>query len=248
MGFLQGSALLACCYPYKEAYWICVCQTVMGLSGAVMDVVVDGLMVVQQRNDPENGSENLQSFCWSFLAIGGVIGSLCGGYITEYIDPRWAYAVMAVFGFAVMTAGILMDSHLEQDSNALINASLKERSLENLRNVWKGVKLKQLWQTMLFFVILGATLPSSDTFLYYYETDVLDMSQILISWLSVISYAALFIGVSIYNGALKNVEIRYMMITACFVNMLGAAGTDRRVSPCLFFCSMLFCTREASWN
>lgn len=33
--------------------------TLVSFSAAVMDVVVDGLMVVQQRRDPTSGSEDL---------------------------------------------------------------------------------------------------------------------------------------------------------------------------------------------
>lgn len=51
------------------------------LSGAVMDVVVDGLLVVQQRRDHKCGSEDLQSMCWAFNSIGGLIGSAAGGYL-----------------------------------------------------------------------------------------------------------------------------------------------------------------------
>ena len=59
MGFVWFASCLMACYPYQDAVWLCVCLTVSSFSGAVMDVVVDGLMVIQQRRDPEKGSENL---------------------------------------------------------------------------------------------------------------------------------------------------------------------------------------------
>lgn len=47
-----------------------------------MDVVVDGLMVTQSRIDPDYGSEDLQTISWVMLGLGGITGSVTGGYIT----------------------------------------------------------------------------------------------------------------------------------------------------------------------
>ena len=50
-------------------------------SGAVMDVVVDGLMVIMSRKDPSFGSEDLQTYSWLNYGFGGVTGCLVGGLI-----------------------------------------------------------------------------------------------------------------------------------------------------------------------
>ena len=78
---------------------------------------------------------------------------------------------------------------------------------------------------MLFFLILGSSVPNFNTFLYYYETEVLGITQIVISWLSVVSYAALFLGVSLYSMCLLSVQIRWMMVIACCINLFGAVTT-----------------------
>ena len=45
-----------------------------------MDVVVDGIVVVQQRKDPLNGAENLQTMNYVMAGVGGVLGTLLAGF------------------------------------------------------------------------------------------------------------------------------------------------------------------------
>ena len=44
---------------FDNPWMVCALGFFMNLSSAFMDVVVDGLMVMQARKDPENGSQNL---------------------------------------------------------------------------------------------------------------------------------------------------------------------------------------------
>ena len=44
---------------FHDAYWICMLGFLMNLASAFMDVVVDGLMVMQSRQDQDNGSQDL---------------------------------------------------------------------------------------------------------------------------------------------------------------------------------------------
>merc|ERR1719253_781588 len=53
------------------------------IASAMMDVVVDGLMVSQSRLDPKSGSEDLQSFMWGTAGLAGVTGYFIGGIMTQ---------------------------------------------------------------------------------------------------------------------------------------------------------------------
>lgn len=130
-----------------------------------------------------------------------------------------------MLGFLISLSGFLMSKELENDGEELVEMNTGSRAMLNIKNVWQGFKLQELWRSILFFVIMGSFIPSFSTFLYYYETDVLGISQIVISWLSVISYFCLFLSVFMYQALLKEVDIRWMMFIGLLINMFGAAAS-----------------------
>jgi Na+/melibiose symporter-like transporter len=118
-----------------------------------------------------------------------------------------------------------MDVKLEQDPTELINCSLFARTKANAIGVWRGSKLPELYRSILYFIIMGSTIPYFGTFLYYYQIKITGLTQITYSWLQVLSYLTLFASTFIYNALLKNWETRNMMYTALIINMIGSATT-----------------------
>ena len=74
-------------FDWKDASAIMILAMINSGSGAVMDVVVDGLMVIMSRKDPSFGSEDLQTYSWLNYGFGGVTGCLVGGLILQYYEP-----------------------------------------------------------------------------------------------------------------------------------------------------------------
>ena len=72
---------------------------------------------------------------------------------------------------------------------------------------------------------MGAFIPSFGDFLYYYQIEISGFSQVTYSMLGVLGFLTLLISTFIYNGVLKNLEMRNMMITACAINLIGSATT-----------------------
>ena len=91
----------------------CALGALINLSGAFMDVVVDGLMVCQSRADPEFGSEELQTYSWALYGLGGVAGGLIGGELTYIGALDYVFYTIGVMGFLVAITGLLMSKKLE---------------------------------------------------------------------------------------------------------------------------------------
>ena len=87
------------------------------LTGAYLDVVVDALMVTSSRIDEDDGSETLQTLSWTALGVGGIFGSLLGGYLTENFHPTVSLLVYSFYGFVVMLLGFLLRSEEKKEES-----------------------------------------------------------------------------------------------------------------------------------
>jgi hypothetical protein len=59
MGSLQALSCAVMLIHFTNPVWIIVAACFFSFGGAFMDVVVDGLMVMNSRLDPKHGSEDL---------------------------------------------------------------------------------------------------------------------------------------------------------------------------------------------
>jgi hypothetical protein len=98
-----------------------------------------------------------------------------------------------------------------------------------LNEVKEGLKIKELYSTAAFRLILGCIVPSFGGYLYYYQIEVTHFSQWQYSELSLVGFAGLIFGSLIFNAFLKESEFRLVLTIACIINSTGA------------FLTMLFC-------
>ena len=224
---LMGSVQLACClsialFDFGSAVPIVVLGVFINLSGAFMDVVVDGLMVQQQRIDPTYGSEELQSLSWAMYGIGGVGGALLVGYTTENDCNGYAFMALATLAFLITIVGCTMSMSLESSSEAIIRMSLCDRIKSNFRDIKAGFKIKEFHRAVLFFVILGTLVPSFSDYFYYYLTDYAGITKFQYAMTTLASYVCLFGAAVLFNALLRDKNIHFMMVLACLTNVYGA--------------------------
>lgn len=109
--------------PGISAGMLCALACINSFGGAFMDVVVDGMMVINSRNDPDQGSEELQAFSWGFYGLGGVVGCLFAGYYLSVAggqNPAMCFWVMVVFCAAVGISGLFIDKKLESNQAEMV--------------------------------------------------------------------------------------------------------------------------------
>jgi len=132
---------------------------------------------------------------------------------------------MGVLGFLVALSGCMMNSKLEQGSEKIISMGLWQRTKVNLVEIKNGFQIRELYRSVLFFLLLGAVIPSFSDFFYYYQMDVSGFTKWDYAMFGVLGNVCLFMGTLVYTWWLKNKEIRTMMVFACFINLIGAVGS-----------------------
>ena len=106
--------------------------------------------------------------------------------------------------------------------------SFSNRVKQNFHDIRTGFKVRELWNSFLFFFLLGCLVPSFGEFFYYYQLEVVGFSKLTYALVGSLGYFYMVIAMQFYNWYLKERETIIMMVIACFTNLLGSIG-------CIFF-------------
>jgi hypothetical protein len=99
--------------------------TANGLSGAVLDVVTDGLICINSRLDPVHGSSDLWTYAWIMQGLGGFSGCILGGYLCSVGYCRLCFGLVSFVGLCVMIAGLMIDKKKEQLLDTTSNLTIR---------------------------------------------------------------------------------------------------------------------------
>jgi MFS family permease len=83
-------------------------------------------------------------------------------------NPYVLFAIMSVFAGALGITGLFIDKSLEENQTEMMQMHFWTRTKFVLGEVKQGLKIKELYSTLLFRVILGSVVPSFSYYLYYY--------------------------------------------------------------------------------
>lgn len=225
-GLMQAMASLAVVLsPAITPPYIVGFCLISSLCSAVMDVVVDGLMVIMAKKDPDGGSEDLQSFSWVMYGVGGVSGALLGGAITKDFDPFYAFYVVAFFGILICCAGLTLDSRLEGDNTDMLQLGFVTRSSVVLKQVWKGIQLRELNRAVFFFVLMGCIVPNFESYIYYYQLNVVGFTKFQYALLMMFGFVTLITGSLLFNSCFRETNFRLVIFSGCVINFIGSILT-----------------------
>lgn len=77
-------------------------------------------------------------------------------------------------------------------------------------------------RSLLFFVLIGMTVPRFDDFMYYFKTGPAGFSQFTYSLLTLLGAVALLTGIGLYQKFFKDTEPRKMIGAALCLTMLAS--------------------------
>lgn len=68
------------------------------MSLAFGDVIVEAMMVIQAKNDPRLGSQELLSFAWIVQGIAAIVGGVTASVLLQYTSPYYCYFIYGMWG------------------------------------------------------------------------------------------------------------------------------------------------------
>ena len=128
--------------------------------------------------------------------------------------------MLSAISLLTAIVGYFMSNKFE---NRILNdMSFKERLKSNFRDMKIGFKIKELRRSILFFILLGALVPSFADYFFYYLTDYAGVSKLQFALIILFSYIFLSAGSLIYYGLFLEKNIHVMMVAACLINVGGS--------------------------
>ena len=172
--------------------------TLQNSANAGADVLVDALMVMQAKRDPVNGSQELQSLSWLLVTIVSLILGFTGAYMVSAYGPYSLFLTQSVAGLVTLLVSIMMSPQLEIEGDfeaeALVNIDpgrsgvrLQSTFSDEVKHNWNVVKnalkIKILREIYIYYVLVALTFPFLWNFMYYFQRDVAELSQVKIQLL-----------------------------------------------------------------
>ncbi|KAG6664516.1 hypothetical protein CIPAW_02G098300 [Carya illinoinensis] len=183
------------------------------------------MVVERARGESQSMSGSLQSLCWGSSAIGGIVSSYFSGSLVDAYGVRYVFGITALLPLITSAVAVLVKEqpvHLASGQH-LSSASLDflESSKQNITQLWDAVKQPNVLLPTLFIFLWQAT-PHSDSAMFYFTTNKLSFTPEFLGRVKLVTSVASLLGVGLYNGFLKNVQLRKIfLVTTVIGSALG---------------------------
>eukprot|EP00355_Strombidium_rassoulzadegani_P008804 CAMPEP_0168619938 /NCGR_PEP_ID=MMETSP0449_2-20121227/6866_1 /TAXON_ID=1082188 /ORGANISM="Strombidium rassoulzadegani, Strain ras09" /LENGTH=442 /DNA_ID=CAMNT_0008660901 /DNA_START=174 /DNA_END=1502 /DNA_ORIENTATION=+ len=206
---------------FDSVFWIAILATFgINMTSAFMDLVLDSVIISEQRKDLTNGSENLRTFQMFFQFTGAIIGFQVAGVLNQYMHPKWAFLINSSFGAFVAFVGTLLNRQIDTEGIVEMKGFWSELR-RTLREVFRLREMPIVYRVILFLLLDGLMGPSFGEFQFYYLTDVRKISKLQIANIEMITSFASLGGIALYSVYFRTWEFRNLLYLNYAVCLLG---------------------------
>lgn len=110
---------------------------------------------------------------------------MVSGYFLSGVDdagnatgnPYACFFGAMIVGFLIALSGFFIDKELEANQAGMLKMGFIKRTVFVFREVISGLRIRELWTSVIYKTLLGTVVPSFGTYLYYYQIDVTGFTQ-----------------------------------------------------------------------
>jgi folate/biopterin transporter len=179
------------------------CHFLATIGQMMCGVMCDTLIVENMRHETKDTQGQLQTHCWILISIGGIIGSLSGGYAlrTSFITPPVAFGINAGLKLAILPLVWLLIERRQPMEVVERNTwtSVQSRS----QSMWTALQQNSVWQPTVFVFIFGVV-PNAGRVMSNYIVQELHFSSSDLSWIAVIASISSALGMYVYYRHMKH--------------------------------------------
>jgi len=141
------------------------------------------------------------------LSIGGLLCNVGAAMVPVFgnnnLGYKYCYLIPAVIGAGLASTAFFIKKDIDGDSR-VIDMNFRKRVDFNLKLVRNGLKLKQLWQTLVFYLIIAFLTPNFKDFLDYYY----NFQSIKDGSVEMAMFVGILVATIVFHNFLEEMQIR----------------------------------------
>ncbi|MDJ0743587.1 MAG: folate/biopterin family MFS transporter [Xenococcaceae cyanobacterium MO_167.B27] len=175
------------------------------LSVAISDVIVDSLVVEKAREESLGQAGSIQSLCWGFSALGGLITAYLSGWLLEHFSNSAVFEITATFPLFISVVALLI---VEEK----IDPKKAQKSIvaEQIKQLFTALKQKSILLPTAFLFIWQAT-PTAESAFFFFTTNELGFEPEFLGRVRLVTSLASLVGILVFQKFLKNIPFRQIL-------------------------------------
>ena len=111
------------------------------------------------------------------MFVGGILGCIFSGFITEYTHPKYAFLIYSFMGLAVSVCAMYLTKESEEESEVYSEVqyegppSLIKEVKVVYQRIKKAVLLPEIYQILIYIIINGFISPDFESYKYFFLMD-----------------------------------------------------------------------------
>uniref|UniRef100_A0A7S2TLW2 Folate/biopterin transporter n=1 Tax=Lotharella oceanica TaxID=641309 RepID=A0A7S2TLW2_9EUKA len=172
-----------------------------------MGVMCDTLIVENMRHESKETQGKLQTECWCLMTLGGIIGTLGGGFIfyAPGITNAKVFMINAMLKLLVVPFAMMLLEKRVTRAHALDRPPVIETMKLRSNEMWVALQNNKVWQPTMF-IFLFAMFPNPGTAMTNFFINELGFSEEELSYIAVVASVSGALGMYAYYRFFKEIN------------------------------------------